>query len=243
MNWALQPTLYAARLRRNARWLWEDMLQSLYGPRCPLTGVALPLHALPLGAEAWAALPSTLHHLHTGPNELTRRLDPALFHAAYAGYAYHRGATQQLVHLLKFEGQPELGQLAARRWGHQLRQAGILGPADVLVPLPLHWFRRWGRGYNQAEIIAQGLAEATGARVASHALHRTRHTRQQSRLNAEDRKRNVQGAFTVGQLPACGRIWLVDDVITTGSTLTQAAKALQETGAPWVGCLALAMAE
>jgi ComF family protein len=239
----LQPTLYAARLRRTAQRLLQDMLQTLYGPRCPLSGVALPLYALPMGAEAWALLPPTGQHLHPGPNDLTERLDSSLFRAAYAGYWYHRGATRRLVHMTKYEGQPELGRLAARRWGHELWQAGILGPGDVLVPLPLHWYRRWRRGYNQAEILAQGLAEASGARVAHHALRRTRHTRQQSRLNAEARLRNVQGAFAVDELPACGRIWLVDDVITTGSTLTQAAKALHQAGAPWVGCLALAMAE
>lgn len=105
-------------------------------------------------------------------------------------------------------------------------------PANaVLIPLPLHPRRKRERGFNQAEVIAKALAKVTGL-PAANVLIRKRFTKQQAKLSEEERAKNMQDAFQINpkkrSLPKIGI--LVDDVITTGSTLGAAARALREAG-------------
>ncbi len=112
---------------------------------------------------------------------------------------------------------------------------------DVIVPVPLHWRRRWGRGHNQAEGIARGLSD--GLRVpVRRALWRVKHTRLQSAGSRERRWANAAGAFRA--VPWAGvpglRVLLVDDVLTTGATADAAAEALRRVGAAQVHVAVLA---
>ncbi|MBI4536445.1 MAG: ComF family protein [candidate division NC10 bacterium] len=115
---------------------------------------------------------------------------------------------------------------------------------DVLVPVPLHWRRRWRRGFNQAEVLARAVGRAMGISVAGRALRRVRATPPQQG-DPEARRRNVRDAFRVprpGQI-AGRRVLLVDDVFTTGATANAAARALLAAGAAEVGVLTLARVE
>ncbi len=116
-----------------------------------------------------------------------------------------------------------------------------LGPIDGLVPVPLHITRLRERGFNQAALLARHASELTGVPV-SNALTRTRATSQQVGLGAADRSSNVRDAFATieGVLVAGRRFALIDDVYTTGSTLSACADALRRQGAREVVTLTLA---
>jgi ComF family protein len=113
---------------------------------------------------------------------------------------------------------------------------------DVIVPVPLAGLRKRTRGYNQAELLAQGIGEALGLPVARRAVVRTRRTSPQAHAaDAEERRRNVADAFRARPEDVLGqRILLVDDVCTTGATLDACSKALFTAGAAHVQALAFA---
>ena len=147
---------------------------------------------------------------------------------AQALWAYDAsGTVQRIQHALKYGGQSRLGEplgrLMARAWGDR--------PPDRVVPVPLSRPRIRERGYNQAEALATGLADELAVPLDPGALRRTRPTRAQARLSASERWANVSGAFACDADLAGQRVLLVDDVLTTGATLTAAAAVLQRAGA------------
>jgi ComF family protein len=115
---------------------------------------------------------------------------------------------------------------------------------DGLVPVPLHWRRRWERGFNQAEVLARAVGRRHGLPVLRRALVRLRPTPMQQG-DAEARRRNVREAFAVRTPRAVRerRLLLVDDVFTTGATVNACARVLLDAGATEVGVLALARVE
>ena len=152
--------------------------------------------------------------------------------------AVYSGWVRRAIHLMKYENEPaRIPSLAE----FMASAARALPPFDALVPAPLHSARNRGRGYNQSEILANELATHLGCQV-SRCLVRTRSTRQQVGLDRDARHRNVTGAFAVvpAEKVAGKRLVLVDDVMTTGSTLNACAETLGAAGASWVGTLTLA---
>ena len=105
--------------------------------------------------------------------------------------------------------------------------------ADTVIPVPLHWLRYWKRGYNQSEVLARGLAARLQLPCRTGWLRRIRNTPKQTAQTPAARRENVRGAFRTGRsADLSGRtILLVDDVLTTGSTCSEAARALRDAGA------------
>lgn len=133
--------------------------------------------------------------------------------------------------------------LAAMMVPHMLRAgAGLLAPGVVLVPVPLHRWRLWRRGFNQAALLARGLARASGAALAVDALERVRATRPSVGLGVAARAKNVRGAFRVRDkaLIAGRPVVLVDDVLTSGATASACARTLLRGGAATVDVLTFA---
>ena len=125
--------------------------------------------------------------------------------------------------------------------------AARLGP-PILVPVPLHWTRRLDRGYDQARLVAEAAATVEGLEVV-RALSRSRPTAVQGSIGAPSRSANVARAFRPRRLVSrdhrkvAGRdAWIVDDVVTSGATASECARALKRLGAARVGLLALARA-
>jgi ComF family protein len=147
--------------------------------------------------------------------------------------------TSRLIHRLKYEGYFALGRPLAR----QLVTAwpDWQPSPDLIAPIPLHPRRRFRRGYNQSELLARPLAEAVGVPFSATALRRTRHTPPQVGLGPEARAANVHGAFDAAPSEVAGRVvLLVDDVLTTGATMSAAAAALLAAGAVAVSAYCLA---
>jgi len=151
------------------------------------------------------------------------------------------GVVRRALHALKYTGEQRLarplGEAVATRW------ARVGAGGEVLVPVPVHVSRRRERGYDQAELIATSAAESLGLPCSS-AVIRDRATVPQYRLDRRHRATNVRDAFTVRPQAAgsvAGRwVVLVDDVVTTGATLTATAGALIAAGATAVSAIAVA---
>jgi ComF family protein len=155
------------------------------------------------------------------------------------------GLLRLLILRLKYQAGEGLAEVLARLWSqHQaaaLRAAGV----DVVVPVPLHWWRRLTRGYNQSETLARVLAAELRRPCRSRWLRRVRATaRQTQQTSPTARKENVRDAFAARPCPGLkGRtVLLVDDVMTTGSTAAEAARALKAAGAGQVVVAVLARA-
>jgi ComF family protein len=153
----------------------------------------------------------------------------------------HAGPLREAIHRLKFEGQRQLGESLGRCLGLAPEFAGPLREVDLLIPVPLHAARQRERGFNQSLELARGLAQVLGVPLCADRLRRRHSTRQQASLDAAGRRQNLRGAFrVVGQLPDHACVGLVDDVVTTASTLGACARALEERGARRVWGVALA---
>jgi ComF family protein len=147
------------------------------------------------------------------------------FESARAPLRYE-GVGKEIVHALKYHGYTRLVEkLAAPLLSEALRGTA---PFDAVVPVPLHRARLRKRGFNQAALLARGVAGQINAGV-SDTLQVVRNTRDQVELSAAERRANVAGAF-VAKARTRGRLLLVDDVLTTGATLGACADALVRDG-------------
>ena len=149
--------------------------------------------------------------------------------------------------------QPVIGLVRALKYGHLPGAGDLLWPHmaclmsdrasefDLVMPVPLHPDREYERGYNQSEMLARGIVRELNIPL-SGALHRIRSTRKQAQLSHEARLTNLTGAFAAGDEVAGRRILLIDDVLTTGSTVMECARALKKAGAGSVYVCTAAMA-
>jgi ComF family protein len=222
-----------SRLNGRRAGVLDQLLEALFPAHCVACGVG----------GAWlcpaciAAVPgrgalSPVAWLHVGTGDL----DEAL---ALSPHVY---PLREAVHGLKYGGMrvlaDPLAALLAAGW-----QARGAPPVDLVVPVPLHRAQLRRRGYNQAGLLAAHLGERIDVAYLPAGLRRLRETRSQVGLSAEERMANVQGAFTCDAPAVSGaRVVLIDDVLTTGATLSACAHALRAAGAREVWGLALTCA-
>ena len=162
------------------------------------------------------------------------------FDAAFA-FGEYEGALRKLIHEFKYGGvaplAPKLAQFLSGALPREQR-------FDVIVPMPLHWRKRLQRGFNQAELLAESLAQRTGIESVN-ALRRRKMTEAQAGLTRAQRRTNVAGAFEVrrrDRVEGC-HVLLIDDVLTTGATASACAAMLKRAGAKRVTVLTLARAD
>jgi len=170
-------------------------------------------------------------------------LEPPCYSGARA-VGYYAGELRALIRALKFDQRRDLRYLLAPRLAAACLSEWRPGDLDAVVPVPLHPTRQRERGFNQAALLARTLAPYLGLPCAEHVLRRAQHTRPQVGLSLADRLRNVRGAFRASGRGALRglRILLVDDVMTTGATVSSAAAALLEGGALRVSVVSVARA-
>jgi len=128
---------------------------------------------------------------------------------------------RKLIHQMKYKGVREVGFELGRIYALSLRESQFLDGMDLLIPVPLHPSKKRKRGFNQSEMISSGISDVTGLTVDTKSLIRAGATKTQTKKSRYDRWTNVEGIFKVTESDKLKdkHILLVDDVITTGSTL------------------------
>ena len=162
------------------------------------------------------------------------------FERAFRLGPYDGPLREGILHTKSAAGEPlaeMLGRVFAESRGPAVLSVGV----EVVVPVPLHWRRRWSRGYNQADAVARELAAGIGLPHEA-ALRRVKPGVQHAQPSASARRENIRGAFAArrGARLAGRAVLLVDDVMTTGSTAAEAARVLREAGAARVVVAVLA---
>jgi ComF family protein len=148
---------------------------------------------------------------------------------------------RNVLHRVKYQSDLGLGEPMALELRKVLQKCAW--PIDLVVPMPLSRQRDFDRGYNQAAVFAHPLAWSLGLPYSRQALKKIKDTVSQVKLNAEQRRENVRGAFQAQPRQVAGKVILiVDDVATTGASLSEAAGALMESGARDVYALTIARA-
>lgn len=167
-------------------------------------------------------------------------LEPAAqLDAGRAAYLYG-GPIAEAIRRLKYEGRTELAEPLGARLVEVAR--AVAGEVDAVVPVPLHPERLRERGFNQAALLARPVARALAVPLVTSALRRVRETRPQASLGVGARGSNVRGAFG-GRGTCPPRVLLIDDVRTTGATITECALSLRRRGVERVHALVLARAD
>lgn len=148
--------------------------------------------------------------------------------AASAFYFNKDAVMQQVLRALKYRNNPEAGWLLGKLMGVQMLQSGRFTGIDVIVPIPLNRKKLQQRGYNQAALLAQGMAAAVGWAVNTTAVERRLFTATQTQQNRINRWQNMQDAFVLNRPNELHNkhVLLVDDVITTGATLEACGRCL-----------------
>ncbi|MBP5566348.1 MAG: ComF family protein [Bacteroidales bacterium] len=228
--------------------IWRDIADLIMPRVCLVCGKVLEAEEEHLCAACWKDLPRTRYWklrenpMAEGFNALIQRnMGENVQYQPY-GYAaalyFYKGGYREISKALKYKRNFAVGRCFGKLLGQTLKESDLFRDVDLVVPIPLHWTRRWRRGYNQAEVIAWEVARELGARCEPRLLQRARHTRTQTHLNAEGRAQNVAGAFRVNardwrrlikQKPASPRHYLlIDDVFTTGATAAACERAIRE---------------
>lgn len=148
---------------------------------------------------------------------------------ATAYYFFHKGSSfQDLIHKLKYNGKQEIGYILGLHLGTDLYESELYKTIDLVIPVPLHPKREKKRGYNQSDSISKGIAEGMKINTNLKSLYRNIETETQTKKSKEERWKNVENIFCIKHPEKLQgkHILLVDDVITTGSTLEACANAL-----------------
>ena len=209
---------------------WSKSLLSLaYPANCEGCGEAVLIHEETICTACQYGLSYT--RFHNDPNNQVSKIfwGRVPIQAATAlCYFKQKGKIQELMHSLKYGNRPEVGHSLGLWLGRELASCDLYQGIDLVVPVPLHPKKLKIRGYNQCDSIAEGLAEGLGCESALHALVRQRHNATQTRKSRFARWQNTDALFAVHQAEAVKNksVLLVDDVVTTGSTLEACAHAL-----------------
>ena len=203
-----------------------NLLELLFPTLCVTCGNRLVTQEKFLCIDCWHDLPVTNFHFDT-ENKVARLFwGRVKLENATAFFAYNKGSNyQHLIHFIKYKGLKELGFETGRRFGIALSASPDYNSVDFVVPVPLHPKKQKQRGYNQSQWIACGISESLQKPVSLDNLKRNLHTSTQTRKNRYERWENVENIFEVTRPEEFKgkHILLIDDVVTTGSTLESCA--------------------
>jgi len=201
-------------------YIWSALLDFLFPPSCPLCGRGSGDGEAGICPGCW--------------EEIREAFRGEASKTTWGGVLFvlaeFEDKVREAIHLMKYGHRPSIGRAFGRYLGQALSADPRFRDVDIVVPVPLHWRRKRERGYNQSQRIATGVGEILGIPVEM-SLKRTRNTPSQTGLDVREREENVRNAFRALRKFAGEKVLLVDDVLTTGATASECAKALREAGA------------
>jgi ComF family protein len=226
--------------------LISPVLDFLYPPTCLVCNKLMPDGHQKICANCWNAIPRVTHDLPLYQQTREKLLGQGNIADLVSCFIFEKeGPFQHIAHALKYREYKSVGVELGMRLAEVVREWGM--EFDVLIPVPLHRIKRRERGYNQSEFIALGIASLLHKPVIPNAVRRTRDTQTQTKLNIEERRRNMEFAFDL--IPSSSQILskkiclLVDDIITTGATTNACAQAILSAGATKIIAASTALAE
>ncbi len=167
----------------------------------------------------------------------------ARFYEQGLAVAVYDGFMRELLHAAKYNFRPDLARGLGTLLAAWVENETRLDDIQIIIPIPLHPQKLSARGYNQSQLMAQPLAAAIRRPLLSETLYRVKPTKSQSKLSRKERKENAEDAFLVADCQAVAgkKVLLVDDICTTGYTLSEAARVLLLAGATGVKALTIAV--
>lgn len=208
--------------------IFTDILDLMIPPKCHICGDTLLKSEKFLCHKCAGSLPRTLYHSRKDNPMEMRFAGRFPFDRAAGHFFYTKDSSlASLIHDFKYRNFPSLARRLGNIMGTELKNIGFLNDIDVICPIPLHWTKRMRRGYNQTEYLALGISDATAIPVSEDLIVARMHTTQ-THLDPIKRQQNTAGLFKLrNQGTYNGKhILILDDVCTTGATLTSAAEAI-----------------
>lgn len=209
----------------------QDVIAIFYPRLCLACESPLPYQEKHLCFKCQIDLPKTDFHQLQNNDFTDRFIGRFPLQAAAAMFFFTKESrVQTLIHAIKYEGKHEVATELGRIYGESLQQSPLFGACDCVVPVPMHPKKQHLRGYNQAEKIAEGLAEALHIPLEIKLLQKIQHTESQTKKSKIERLENTEAVFCINEKQknkiAHRHFLLVDDVLTTGATLESCAKTL-----------------
>lgn len=215
-------------------WLrsWSDLINLIYPRSCLICKNELA------GSEKHCChfcvddLPYTYFEKYNEPSDLDKLFWGRVnVHSTFSLLYFEKGkGSQALLHSLKYQHNQLLGYEMGKWIAQKLKNNSLLLTVDTLIPVPIHHRKKFIRGYNQSEALAKGIQQVTGTRIVTDFVSKGSHTGSQTRKGRFMRWDNVAEQFTISKEPPLNmhHIALVDDVITTGSTIEALIRVIQK---------------
>ena len=231
-------------LKHVQSWL-DDLLWLVYPILCASCERPLNSGEKCLCTSCRFRLPKTNFHMEEANPVVKHFWGKVKIEAAAAFFLFTKGEkVQHLIHQLKYRKRKDIGIFLGEMYGYDLKKSNEFSSVDVIVPVPLHPSKLRKRGYNQSECFAEGLSASLKVDFDSKTLVRTTATETQTSKHRYERYENVNRVFSIADPKriAGKHILLVDDVVTTGSTLIACAEVLLEVPGTKVSIAAIAYA-
>lgn len=226
--------------------MFGEILSVLFPNNCSACEQPLARGESVVCTACLTALPYTDYHSYADNPVEKLFWGRAPLKAGAALFYFNKGnRVQRLMHQLKYHKDTEVGLTIGRMIGARIKGNQRFSDIDRVVPVPLHPKKLKKRGFNQAELIARGISEESGIVLDTESLFRAVNNPTQTRKSRFDRYKNVAGVFQLKDFDSkkCRHVLLVDDVVTTGSTLESCIVAFQKTGHTEVSLCVAACAE
>ncbi len=219
---------FIVRIAASVRRWTDDLLGVIYPHTCEICGEALLEGEKVICLNCLAKIPRKNFHGQFDSSIAMKFAGMAGVRRIASFFVYNRqGGTAAIIKKAKYANQPQIAYELARIFASELQTGDFFDGIDGIIPIPMHWFKQALRGYNQCEEIARGISDVTGLPVLDN-LITVRPHKTQTRKSADERKSLDSSIFKViaPEELAGKHVLVVDDVITTGSTISAACNAI-----------------